>query len=117
MTGFYVIGTSVIADQSSFHTMFPFHSPENICEQENCHVSVTMMLKFSTCQTGTAANNNFKSSQRRIETELHSENALEQTALTIGVGTSQMLTQIAISLFYVGKILPTQNVFSTLAKS
>ena len=63
MTGFYVIGTSVIADQSSFHTMFPFHSPENICEQENCHVSVTMMLKFSTCQTGTAANNNFKSSQ------------------------------------------------------
>ena len=63
MTGFYVIGTSVIADQSSFHAMFPFHSPENICEQENCHVSVTMMLKFSTCQIGTAANNNFKSSQ------------------------------------------------------
>ena len=52
-----------------------------------------------------------------METELHSENALEQIALTIGVGTSQMLTQIAISLFYVGKILPTQNVFSTLAKS
>ena len=52
-----------------------------------------------------------------METELHSENALEQTAQTIGVGTRQMLRQIAISLLYVGKILPTQNIFSTLAKS
>ena len=72
--------------------MFPFHSPENICEQENCHVGVTMMLKFSKCETGTAANNNFKSSQTEHGNKLHSENALEQTALTISVGTRQMLT-------------------------
>ena len=44
-----------------------------------------------------------------METELHSENALEQIALTIGVGTSQMLTQIAISLFYVFLTLHIHN--------
>ena len=44
-----------------------------------------------------------------------------QTGLAIGVGTwqmqSKMLRKITISLFHAGKILPTQNIFSSLAKT
>ena len=43
------------------------------------------------------------------------------TGLPIGVGTWQMQSKmprkITISLFHVGKILPTQNIFSSLAKT